>query len=142
MNLNNAQLTERWAESNRQLRWKEGSPFPAGALQELSVVHFTLEPGKMLPTHFDSREELLVLLSGEAEISVGNHRIRLEAVSLTRVPAKVMHSLINVGTETVQALGIFADDHSIATFEEVLHPFGARVVRVPPQESAPKCTRE
>jgi mannose-6-phosphate isomerase-like protein (cupin superfamily) len=44
-----------------------------------AVVYMELEPGAELPSHTDSAEELLLVLDGSAEATVGDEEGRLEA---------------------------------------------------------------
>jgi quercetin dioxygenase-like cupin family protein len=132
VHLKDVQYIEGWAESDQRLRWSGAFPFPEGALEDLSVVHFCIEPGSALPRHTDSREELIILLSGTVKATVGDESAVIHGPSLTRIPAMAPHDFSNIGEETAVVVGVFGGRYAIATFEEVLYPFGMQVLRVPP----------
>ena len=52
-----------------------------------ATVYFELEPGSRVGAHTDSAEELLLILEGEAETTVGQERARAGAGTLLTVPA-------------------------------------------------------
>jgi quercetin dioxygenase-like cupin family protein len=132
VNLKDVQYIEGWTESDERYHWNGAFPFPDGSLNDLAVVHFILGPGEALPTHTDSEEELIIVLTGEAEAIVGDEKAIISAPSLTRIPKMVPHGFVNNGSEKVTVLGVFPSSYIIATFDEVLYPFGMQVLRVPP----------
>jgi quercetin dioxygenase-like cupin family protein len=100
-----------------------------------SVVYFELEPGAHCGVHTDSAEEIVLILTGEAEAVVGDERGRLSAGGIGLVPALVPHDLINVGDETVKVVGFFGSSTLVSVFEDPLMPAGRRVVGTPlPEE--------
>ena len=62
-----------------------------------AAVYVELEPGMRLPRHTDSAEELLVILDGEIEATVGERRLRAGAGGLVLIPAMAPHGAINSG---------------------------------------------
>jgi quercetin dioxygenase-like cupin family protein len=65
------------------IHWQSGAT-------SMAMVYFELEPGMHLGTHTDSAEELLVVLEGEVEATVGSEAGRLSArVNGTPHPAAV-----------------------------------------------------
>jgi quercetin dioxygenase-like cupin family protein len=101
------------------------SSFPissaAGAASTATVV-IEIEPGGELPRHTDSAEELLIVLEGVAEATVGDETGRLERHQVALVPALAPHGLRNVGDETLRVLGTFSSSTVVATFEEPMGP--------------------
>lgn len=106
-----------------------------------AAVYFEVEPGNMLPTHTDSSEELLLVLEGEAEVTVGAEQARASGGDVALVPSMVPHSLRNVGYGMVRVIGFFGGNTSMATFEKPLvpleqppsePPFGERTLTIPP----------
>ena len=108
-------------------RWK-GS-------RDSAVVYFEIEPGDRLARHTDSAEEVLYIVSGEAEAEVGDERGRLSAGDLAVIPAMVPHGLVNIGDEPVKVVGFFAKSEIISTFDEPMQPIGASVLNqgAPPE---------
>jgi quercetin dioxygenase-like cupin family protein len=120
-------------------------PFSAATgNKSTSAVYFEVEPGNYLPTHTDSSEELLMILEGEAEVSVGDEQARASAGDVALIPPMVPHSLRNVGEGKVRVFGFFSGSTTLSTFEQPLvpldqppeeqgpPPFGERTLTIPP----------
>ncbi|HZO48825.1 MAG TPA: cupin domain-containing protein [Gaiellaceae bacterium] len=102
-----------------------------------AVVYFELEPGEHTGMHTDSAEEIILILSGTVEATVGDERGELTAGGLGLVPALVPHDVRNVGDETVRVVGFFSSGIVVSVFDDPLMPAGRRVVGTPlPEESA------
>jgi quercetin dioxygenase-like cupin family protein len=93
-----------------------------------AAVYFEIEPGNRLAEHTDSAEEILYVITGQAEAHVGDERRRLSAGDLAVIPAMMPHGLVNVGTDTVKVVGFFSEPEVISTFNEPVQPFGAAVL--------------
>lgn len=98
--------------------------FPVTGQAGSAAVYFELEPGARLNTHTDSGEELLYLLQGSVEATVGDETGRLEAGDLAVVPANAPHGVLNDGDETARVLGFFATGTVYSVFEEPPVPGG------------------
>jgi len=127
------QLLEVWYEEDPTMRVRVNFPFFVGnGTMSTAVVYFELDPGHRLGTHTDSAEEILLILEGEAEISLGDEQGRFSAGEMALVPAMVPHGLRNVGDETVRVVGFFSSNVVMSTFDQPMMPFGQRVVGTPP----------
>jgi len=93
-----------------------------------AVVYFEIEPGDRLARHTDSAEEVLYIVSGEAEAEIGDERGRIAAGDLAVIPAMVPHGLVNVGDQTVKVVGFFSESEIVSTFDEPMQPIGASVL--------------
>jgi quercetin dioxygenase-like cupin family protein len=101
-----------------------------------AVVYFELEPGEHTGMHTDSAEEIVLILSGRAEATIGDERGELSAGGLGLVPALVPHDVRNVGEETVRVVGFFSSGVVVSVFDDPLMPAGKHVVGTPlPEES-------
>jgi quercetin dioxygenase-like cupin family protein len=96
--------------------------------RDSAVVYFEVDPGNRLARHTDSAEEILYLISGEAEVEVGEERARLAAGELAVVPALVPHGLANVGEDTLKVIGFFSGSEVVSTFDEPVQPIGAAML--------------
>jgi quercetin dioxygenase-like cupin family protein len=96
-----------------------------------AVVYFELEPGDRLPRHTDSAEELLVVLDGEAEATVGEERERVKGGGIVVVPAMVPHEVRNAGQGTLRVAGCFSSNTVVSVFDEPFAGVG-RVLGTPP----------
>lgn len=102
-----------------------------------AVVYFEIEPGDHLGTHTDSAEEVLVVLEGEIEATVGDERARASAGSLVVVPALVPHDVTAVGDRRARVAGIFGASTITSVFDDgFVETEGGRVVGTPPAEAA------
>jgi quercetin dioxygenase-like cupin family protein len=127
------ELAEVWYENDPTMRLKVNFPFFLGTgTKSTAVVYFEVEPGYRLGTHTDSAEEMLLILEGEAEVSLGDERGRLSAGEMALVPAMVPHGLRNVGEEAVRVVGFFSSNVVVSTFDQPMMPFNQRVVGTPP----------
>jgi quercetin dioxygenase-like cupin family protein len=134
-NLGSLDMLDAWYENDARMRVKVNFPFfAATGNKSSSVVYFEIEPGRYLGTHTDSAEEILLILSGEVEASLGSERGRLTAGEAALIPAMVPHGVQNVGGETARCVGFFSSAVVGSTFEQPMMPFGQRVVGTPPLE--------
>lgn len=86
-----------------------------GNATELTVGRVTIHPGKCNPRHcHPTCEEVLHLLAGELEHSLGDRMVRLSAGDSIVIPAGVFHNAVNVGT---------ADADMIVTFSSAQRDF-------------------
>ena len=116
--LEDLELMEGWYEDDPTMRVKVNFPFFLGSgTKNTAVVYFEIEPGYRLGTHTDSAEEILLVLEGEAEVSLGDEEGRLSAGEMALVPAMMPHSLRNVGEETVRVAGFFSSNVIVSTFD-------------------------
>jgi quercetin dioxygenase-like cupin family protein len=97
-----------------------------------AVVYFELDPGMELPSHTDSAEEVLVVLEGEVEATVGGESGRLSAGGIAVVPAMVPHGARNIGGGIARVAGVFPSNTIVAVFDDEFEGIGTRVVGTPP----------
>jgi quercetin dioxygenase-like cupin family protein len=127
------ELVEVWYENDPTMRLKVNFPFFLGTgTKSTAVVYFEIEPGYRLGTHTDSAEEILLILEGEVEVSLGDEQGRLSAGEMTLVSAMVPHGLRNVGAETARVVGFFSSNVIVSTFDQPMMPFNQRVLGTPP----------
>jgi quercetin dioxygenase-like cupin family protein len=123
--LSELELPEAGYENDPTMRAKGTSPFSAATgTKNTAVVYFEIEPGHRLGTHTDSAEELLLILGGEAEVSVGDEQGQVSAGEMALVPAMVPHSMRNVGDETLRVVGFFPSSTVMSTFDQPVIPMG------------------
>jgi quercetin dioxygenase-like cupin family protein len=73
--LSELELFDGGYENDPTMRVKVNFPFSAATgTKNTAVVYFEIDPGHRLATHTDSAEEILLLLGGEAEVSVGGEQ--------------------------------------------------------------------
>lgn len=94
-----------------------------------AVVYFEVAPGKRLGRHTDSSEEVLYVVEGDGEATVGEERVTVSGGSLAVVPALVPHDIRNTGSIPLRVVGFFAGSALMHAFSEPLLP-GAEVTIV------------
>ena len=92
-----------------------------------ATVYFELEPGMHVGPHRDSAEELLLILEGEGEATVGDETGVARAGEILTVPAMELHNIRNVGAGPLRVLGFFSASTVVATFETPMEPGGPQV---------------
>jgi quercetin dioxygenase-like cupin family protein len=102
--------------------------FPLSAAtgnKSTALVYFELEPGKKVPSHTDSAEEVLLILGGRVQTMVDNEKGEASEGTLVVVPAMEPHSVRNIGTDTARVVGFFSSNTVMSTFDEPLLPVDA-----------------
>ena len=92
-----------------------------------ATVLMRIAPGGEVGEHTDTAEELLYIVQGEVEASVGDETGTLRAGDLAVVPALALHSFRNRGAEEARILGFFGGSTNIGTFTRPNGNTGARV---------------
>ncbi len=95
-------------------------------------VYFTLAPGMHLARHQDSAEEVVLVLEGEIELTVGDETAHLATGGMAVVPAMVPHDAVNVGAGIARVAGVFPSNTVVSIFEDDFDQTGGRVVGSPP----------
>lgn len=129
-NLNQIGLNEFVGKNDSRQHCKATFPLiGAHGAKDLATVYFEIEPGDTLGRHTDSAEELLVILEGEVEGSVGDKKTNLAAGEILLVPKMVPHDVKNTGSTTVRVLGVFGGANNIvATFDQEMLPIQTNIV--------------
>lgn len=121
VNIYDAELDDRGA-------MKVGFPLSSSTgTASTAVVLLEFEPGGELAVHTDSAEELLLVIEGTAEGTVGDEVGRVEAGDIVLVPALAPHGLRNIGDGLLRVVGFFSSSTNVAVFEKPL-PTGDQVV--------------
>jgi len=92
------------------------------------------EPYKRIGRHAHSADEVLLVLEGTAEVSVGDERARLSAGGLALIPAGVPHEPVNVGPDTLRCVGYLSSAVALHTREIPLMPMEGKTFVTPPAE--------
>ena len=130
VNLNQLELLETTAKNKENMHCRSTFPLTgANGTKDTATVYFELEKGKELGSHTDSAEELLLIIDGEVEVTVGDEKAKASKGDLALVPKMVPHNLKNIGHSKVKVLGIFGGaNHIVATFEDNWMPEDTNVI--------------
>ena len=85
--------------------------------RDLGASRYELAPGKRIGRHTDGVDELLFVLAGTVEATVGDERATADAGTLAVVPAETPHSVRNVGDDPAQLVGVFATAPVASTWD-------------------------
>jgi quercetin dioxygenase-like cupin family protein len=126
------ELFEGWSQSDAGMRVRAAFPISSGTgTKSTAVVYFELEPGEHLGTHTDSAEEVLLVVSGSGEATIGAEQAAVQTGTFAVVPALVPHSVKNTGDETLRVVGFFSSSTVLSIFDEPMEPFGTRYFSTP-----------
>jgi quercetin dioxygenase-like cupin family protein len=126
------ELFEGWSQSDPGMRVRAGFPISSGTgTKSTTVVYFELQPGEHLGSHTDSAEEVLLIVSGNGEATIGEEEAAVKTGTLAVVPALVPHSVKNTGEETLRVVGFFSSSTVLSIFDEPMDPFATRYFTTP-----------
>lgn len=130
VNVNELELNEFTGKEDAQQHCRATFPLVgAHGSKEIATVYFELEPGNNLGKHTDNAEELLIILSGKAEATVGDKKSEAHKGALVLVPEMVPHDVKNIGDSTLKVLGVFGGANNIvATFDREMLPTASKIV--------------
>lgn len=130
VDLNNLELNEFIGKVDVKQHCKATFPLiGAHGSKELATVYFEILPGDNLGMHTDSAEELLIVLEGKLEATIGKEKASVSKGNIALVPKMMPHDLKNTGTEPARVLGVFGGANNIvATFEQEWLPTHSNVV--------------
>jgi quercetin dioxygenase-like cupin family protein len=134
--LSKLEMLDAWYENDPAMRITVNFPFYAATgNKSSSVVYFEIEPGRYLGTHTDSAEEILLILSGTVEASLGEEMGQLSTGQAALIPEMMPHGVRNAGEEPARCVGFFAAANVVSTFDQPMMPFGQQVIGTPPVEA-------
>jgi mannose-6-phosphate isomerase-like protein (cupin superfamily) len=86
-----------------------------------AMGHVTLEPrGGQVPWHNQEQDEVYFLVSGTAEMCLGEERQTLQAGEAVYIPSGVFHQLTNVGDEPARMIYVYGPAGEVAHWRQEL----------------------
>jgi quercetin dioxygenase-like cupin family protein len=121
------ELDDAWIDGEHDARWRSASGHgrDSGAAASGSSL-LEIPPGCRLPRHTDSAEELIVVLAGEAVVTVGSETAGVPAGGVALVPVDTPHSVRNAGARTLRFLAVYAAPEVVTRYEAPVQPGGER----------------
>lgn len=99
------------------IKWLMGKSRDGDAAQTFGLVF--IAPGQRNPRHYHPNcEELLYVLSGTCEHSLGDETLRMGPGDLIRVPQGIVHNAVNTGWEPLRAVISFSSGDRQTVFVE------------------------
>jgi quercetin dioxygenase-like cupin family protein len=96
--------------------------YSAAGTKSGSAVYFELEPRCELGDHTDSAEEIIYVIDGTIEATVGKEKEHISRGEVGVVPVMESHNFRNVGSNTAKVIGFFSSPNVVSTFEKVFLP--------------------
>jgi quercetin dioxygenase-like cupin family protein len=120
-------LSDAWLDGDPSARWRSGSVLGSGTgARAAGASLLEVDPGCRLPRHTDSAEEVIVVIAGEAEVSVGDERTTAAAGEMALVPEMVAHEVRNAGDAVLRFAAVYAAPDVTTTYEAPVQPAGER----------------
>ncbi|MCR2823507.1 cupin domain-containing protein [Lederbergia panacisoli] len=133
VNLNELNMLEGWIEKEPNSRRKVAFPYYSSTgTENSSVVFFELEREQALGIHTDNAEEIVFILQGEAEITLGGEVSPMKKEEMVLIPAMVPHNIRNIGTDILKVIGFFPSSNVGSTFTEPVMPINQKEAGAPP----------
>jgi len=89
------------------LRWLAGREI--GNARGVMVGRVVIKPGKSNPRHRHANcEEVLYLLSGRLDHTIGGEHVTMKAGDTITVPAGVHHNAVNIGEEDADMIVVYS----------------------------------
>ena len=89
-------------------------------------VHFEVDPGEQLAMDTHDADEIVVILSGSGEGTVGDETAPLPTYGMVFIPAHAPHGFRNTSNEVLRVVGFFPTRSADAVFEHPVMPHGVR----------------
>lgn len=96
-----------------------------------TLVYLEVDPGKQIPLHTHSSEEVFVLLEGTGVVTAGDRQWSASAGAIAVAPAFMKHGWENTGSETLKIVGFLGANVFLTEFEDAVAPFGAATFVTP-----------
>jgi len=100
-------------------------PISAETGAQSTLVYLEVDPGKRIPLHTHSAEEIFVVIAGEGIVTAGDEQWSASEGAIAVAPAFVPHGWENTGSETLKLVGFLPANVLLHGFEEAVAPFGA-----------------
>jgi quercetin dioxygenase-like cupin family protein len=119
------ELRDAWIDGEDDARWRSASahgPDSGAGASGSSLIE--VPSGCRLPRHTDSAEELIVVLDGEAIVTLGSETAAVPAGGLALVPADAPHEVRSSGEGTLRFLAVYAAPEVVTRYDALVQPGG------------------
>lgn len=83
-----------------------------------AAIYFELEPGGRVPSHSDGTDEVLLILDGMVEVTIGKMKFEAGGGAAVVVPAAEPVALFNAGPKKARLVRFFPRDTLVSTFQD------------------------
>lgn len=106
-------------------------PLSAATGSRNTVVYLEVDPGKEIPPHTHTADEIFVVLQGRGIVTAGEEQWEASAGAIAVAPAFTSHAWANTGSETLKLAGFLDANVLIHEFEGPVAPFGTSTFVTP-----------
>jgi quercetin dioxygenase-like cupin family protein len=106
-------------------------PISAATGSPNTVVYLEVDPGKRIPLHTHTADEIFVVLQGDGVVTAGDEQWEASAGAIAVAPAFAKHGWVNTGSETLKLAAFFGANVLIHEFEAPVAPFGVSTFSTP-----------
>jgi quercetin dioxygenase-like cupin family protein len=125
--LDRLDLADAWIDGVPSARWRSAAAHgPSTGASSSGSSLIEVDEGCMLPRHTDSAEETIVVLDGQAEVTVGEDRAEVAAQGMALVPKDAPHSVRNAGLGKLRFVAFYSAHDVVSRYEEEVQPDGGR----------------
>lgn len=125
--LEELELSDAWVDGDPQSRWRSTSALtPDQGARASGSVLLEVDPGHRLQPHTDSAEEIIVVLTGDAEVRGDGPPASVSAGGLALIPADAVHEVRNVGDGLLRFVAVYAAADVVTRYEQPVQPDGVR----------------
>lgn len=96
-----------------------------------TVVYLEVDPGRQIPPHTHTADEVFIVLQGRGIVTAGDEQWEATAGALAVAPAFALHSWENTGPETLKLAGFLPANVMIHEFGGPVAPFGTSTFVTP-----------
>ena len=121
------ELQDAWLEGEDDARWRSaGGHGPDAGARASGSSLLEVPPGGRLPRHTDSAEEVIVVVEGEAAVTMGSETAAVPAGGTALVPADAPHEVRNTGDGVLRFVAVYAAPEVVTRYEAPVQPSGER----------------
>jgi quercetin dioxygenase-like cupin family protein len=99
-------------------------PISAATGSPSTLVYLEVDPGRQIPLHTHTADEVFVVLAGEGIVTSGDRQWSASAGSIAVAPAFERHGWENTGSETLRIAGFLGANVFVTEFDATVAPFG------------------
>jgi quercetin dioxygenase-like cupin family protein len=89
-----------------------------------TLVYLEVDPGKCIPPHTHTSDEVFVVMQGSGIVTAGDQEWEASQGAIVVAPAFARHGWTNTGSETLKLVGFFGANVLVTEFDEPVAPMG------------------
>ena len=120
-------LSASWVDGRPDLHWRSAvGTSPGDGARASGTSLLEVDPGCALPRHTDSAEEVVVVVSGTAEVELEGESTTVAAGGVALIPQDAPHQVRNAGDDVLRFVAVYAGVDVVTTYEADVQPDGGR----------------